>query len=216
MSKKDFVLGLVIGGAVGLLSQPIISNILPDLQKVLPARGMVIHILAFLVFFIVAPVALFIASILGRITSVIYQFAKFAAVGTLNSFVDFGVLNTEIWLSGIDKGGMFLVFKAVSFIAGTTNSYFWNRFWTFQSSGRANAGEAVKFYSIAILGGLVNVGLAGFVVNYVGHAGISDKLWANIGALVGIFSAFLWNFLGYKFIVFRKQTPIATTSSPSI
>lgn len=195
--KKDFLLVLVIGAAVGLLIQPIIVNLVAE-----PA--FVLRVSVFLGLVAFAPFALAVASWLGKIWAVLYQFAKFGAVGTLNSFIDLGFLNLLIYLSGIAAGWPFSVFKAISFLIATTNSYFWNKYWTFGSTNRSTAGEVTKFYTIAVVGSFVNVSVASFVVNGLSRPEIiTPNLWANIGALAGIFSALFWNFLGYKFLVFK-------------
>jgi len=50
----------------------------------------------------------------------------------------------------------------------------------------------------------LNLGAAAFVVNVIGPVGNVDATaWANLGALAGTFAGLAWNFLGYKFIVFK-------------
>jgi putative flippase GtrA len=199
MNKKDFELVTLIGALVGLLVQPMIQNLVSSPTTI-------IRFGAFFGFLVLAPLALFVAYLIGKIIPVIYQFAKFAAVGTLNSFVDFGVLNLLIFLTQIASGWGYTIFKTISFLSATTNSYFWNRSWTFESKEKPQIGEAAKFYIIAIIGGFLNITIASYVVNGISRPEfITPNLWANIGALCGIFSALLWNFLGYKFIVFKKN-----------
>ena len=58
---------------------------------------------------------------------------------------------------------------------------------------------------------MVNVSTATAVVTYVkvlanpalNLALLTDQVWVNIGALVGAGAGFLWNFVGYKFLVFK-------------
>jgi putative flippase GtrA len=58
---------------------------------------------------------------------------------------------------------------------------------------------------VTTIGFLINVGVASFVVNVIGtQAGISEKLWATVGAIAAAFCAFIWNFLASKFIVFKR------------
>lgn len=200
MNKKDLKLVATIGALVGILIQPMIQNLVVE-------PTVFLRIGAFLGFLILAPLALGVAYLLSKIIPVLYQFAKFSAVGTLNSFIDFGVLNFLIFLTNIAFGWWYTIFKAISFVCATTNSYFWNRYWTFEAGGKPKVSEAAKFYSIAVVGGFVNVSVASLVVNGIARPEfISVNLWANIGALCGIFSAFLWNFIGYKFLVFKKKT----------
>ncbi len=209
INRRDFLFVTVIGGLVGLLIQPVLSNVVINLT--LPLR---VAIFAGLLVF--APIALFVAHLIGRKIPVLYQFAKFSAVGTLNAFVDFGILNIEILATNIVAGPWYSVMKGVSFLAATTNSFFWNKHWTFHAENRATTGEVVKFYTIAIVGGVLNIGIASLVVNGIGApAGMNPKLWANIGALAGIFATLLWNFLGYKFLVFKKAPSVTPPVNPT-
>lgn len=207
MNKKDLKLVTIIGILVGILVQPMIQNLIKEIQTLIKEPTLTFRIGVFIGFSILAPLALSIAYLLSKKIPILYQFAKFAAVGTLNSFVDFGILNLLIFLTNINAGLGFVLFKTISFLGGTTNSYFWNRYWTFESKDKPKINEATKFYLIAIIGGFLNISVASFVVDSIPKPdAISGNLWANIGALCGIFSTLLWNFIGYKFLVFKKQT----------
>ena len=209
MKKNDLKAALVIGALVGLLIQPVIDNIYRGSKALafifgagglgLPAR------LGILIFFAVfAPFMLWVAYLLGKILPVVYQFAKFAAVGTLNSFISFGVLNIQSLLTGITSGIWIPVFATISFLAATTNSFFWNKYWTFGSRGGPKVAETAKFYSIAVVGWALNVVTVSVVVNYLHPQGVSPELWLNVGALAGVAASFLWDFFGYKYLVFKK------------
>jgi putative flippase GtrA len=205
MKKRDLWAIVIIGAAVGLLSQPILANVAGSLNIDLTLG---VRVGIFFTFTILAPLALFTFSLLGRFLPVLYQFGKFAAVGVLNTFVDVGVLNLEILAFGTPGAWPYRIFKAVSFLAATTNSFLWNKFWTFDSREPANTSQTIKFYAVAVGGFLLNVGLASYVFTNVARPeGISPNLWANIGALAGVAAAFLWDFLGYKYLVFRKTAP---------
>ena len=88
-------------------------------------------------------------------------------------------------LTGIAKGAPYAFFVLLGFLLSTTNSFFWNKFWTFSAKDKASVGQAASFYLIAAGGALLNTGAASFVVNYIAHPAVSDNLWANIGALIG-------------------------------
>lgn len=212
--KKDFILVTIIGGAVGILSQPILSNIANSLG--IGATPM-LRIGIFIGFTLIAPIALFILSLLRRIVPVIYQFGKFAAVGVLNTFIDIGVLNLEILILGTPAAWPYRIMKAVSFLAGTTNSFLWNKFWTFDSRESANLNQTIKFYAVAAVGFLLNVGMASYVfTNVIRPPAIAPNLWANIGAIAGIAAAFIWNFIGYKYFVFKKPTHISPQNQQAL
>ncbi len=129
------------------------------------------------------------------------QIIKFVIVGVGNTLVDLIVLNLLISIAGIASGAPFVIFKAISFLVAATNSYFWNKRWTFRSDKKV----FIQFFVISTVGLLLNVGAASFLVNIIGpQFEISKTIWANIGAACGTLIVMTWNFLGYKFIVFKR------------
>ncbi|MBZ1356258.1 MAG: GtrA family protein [Candidatus Nealsonbacteria bacterium] len=53
-------------------------------------------------------------------------------IGTLNIFIDLGVLNFLIALTSITVSLYYTLFKSISLLVAATNSYFWNKHWTFK------------------------------------------------------------------------------------
>lgn len=139
-------------------------------------------------------------------TLVFFQASKFVLVGILNTLIDLGVLNLLILATGIASGLGYSAFKGISFAVAVINSYFWNKFWTFKSAGTGKAGkEFLQFLVVSTVAFFINVGIASFVVNVIGpQFGTGAKMWANVGAIAATFCAMFWNFMGYKFIVFKK------------
>jgi len=135
----------------------------------------------------------------------IFQFFRFFLVGLLNTAIDFGVLNSLIFISGRASGIYYPIFKSISFLFAVTNSYFMNKHWTFKSSEQDNAGEFLKFVSVNLVGWGLNVGTASYVVNVIGvPEGFSPVLWANLGAVSATAITLFWNFIGMKFLVFKR------------
>ncbi len=202
VTKKDYFLVSIIGILFGLFSLPILKNI--KLFSAGVSAGKAILIVFGL--FIFANFALWIASFLARWVPVLLQVAKFAAIGALNTFLDLGVLNILILFTGIAAGSQYSLFKGISFAVATINSYFWNKYWTFGSQGVASAKEFVQFFAVSIIGLGFNLGAASLIVNYFGvPAGISPELWANVGAVSATLVSLVWNFVGYKVVVFKKK-----------
>ena len=195
--KKDLQTVTFIGAAIGAFAQFVIQNLVDS-----PSAFLRIGVFSFCVVF--APFALFVASLIGKVFPVAYQFAKFSAVGTLNNAIDFGIINLLIFMTGIVNGGGYSLFKTVSFLSGTTNSFFWNKFWTFGATEKPHSQEVMKFFLFAIVGGIINVGIASFIVIGISAPGsVSQKVWANVGALGGVAGGLIWDFIAYKFFVFR-------------
>ena len=155
---------------------------------------------------VLAVLGILFASLIGRKIFAIFQFYKFALTGTLNTFIDLGIFNLLMLVFGITVGLPLSVFKGISFSAGVVNSYFWNKFWTFgKKETKVATKEFSQFYLITGIGFLLNVGVFSLIVNFISpQFGLSEALWANISAIIATFCVCVWNFLGYKFIVFKK------------
>ncbi len=94
----------------------------------------------------------------------ILQFARYIAVGVLNTLVTLVViyvckswLDINIWVS-----------NALGYIAGVINSFLWNKIWVFRSRETGYRGEALRF-------------AVGFAVCYVLQFGVTWVLNAMIG-----------------------------------
>jgi putative flippase GtrA len=200
MPSRDWKAILIIGAGVGLLVQPILANNFSSHHLSVVERFGI-----FLFFVVFAPFALWLCKLLSKAWKGIYQFGQFAAVGTLNSFIDLGVFNLETFLynSSFVGTGIFVVFKAISFLCATTNSFAWNKYWTFSAQKKPQAGEVTAFYIVAIIGWVLNVGVA-TAVKAMGSG--DSKIWINLVApLAGVVASFLWDFFGYKYFVFKRR-----------
>ena len=198
-TKRDFRLVTLVGFAVGwLVLLPLTSTELLPVTVGLAA----VSVVGLSVF---APLALFVLGLVAQRLPVVGQFAKFAAVGTLNTLLNFAVLNSMILWTGETRGAAYSGFVVLAFLVATTNSYFWNKFWTFESRRPVTGGEYARFALFTIGGAFLNVGAASIVVNVIGApAGVGGALWANVGGLAGVAASFLWNFTMYRRVVFRR------------
>jgi putative flippase GtrA len=210
LRKKDVFGALIIGEAVAWLLVVMLRVNAPELPipaglaETLSAQSTA-YALA-VAFPILSVIGLAIAAVLSRAISILYQVAKFVLVGALNTFVDLGILNGFILVTGVASGGGYLLFKTIAFAAALTNSYFWNKHWTFESTGGKTKDEAVQFGLVSFVGFLLNVATAHIVVNIIGpQAGLAPGVWGNVGALAAICIALFWNFFGYKLWVFKKR-----------
>ncbi|MDI3542495.1 MAG: hypothetical protein PWP57_98 [Candidatus Atribacteria bacterium] len=120
------------------------------------------------------------------------QFIKFNLVGIMNTAVDFGVfmiLNRYLGL-------IYTISQVISYSCGMVNSYFFNKFWTFQKKEGFTAVEVVKFIFV----NLCSLGVSLLVLYVLQSKGgwkvLPSKVLAT-GFSVGV------NFLGNKFWVFE-------------
>lgn len=201
ISRVDYLIISFIGISFALFSVPILKNI--ELPFLTVNFTTVLFLVVF--FAIFANFALWIASLIGKWIPVAFQFAKFGAIGAFNTFLDWGVLNLLIAITGIATGFGYSSFKGISFIIATISSYFWNKYWTFESKKSSMGAEIGKFLSVSFLGLLINISMASLIVFSFQSSDItSPERLANIGAAVATIVSLLWNFVGYKLWVFKK------------
>ncbi|MFA5172952.1 MAG: GtrA family protein [Candidatus Paceibacterota bacterium] len=149
------------------------------------------------------------------------QVFKFVLVGGLNTGIDIGILTFLMKISGITGGYSYAVFKAFSSLIAITNSYFLNKRWTFRDKSQENLEQASQFFFVSGIGLLINVAAASlvnnfvlpiepliafinFFLNLVGITLNSNEIWGVLSAAAGSISGLGWNFLGYKFFIFKK------------
>jgi len=203
IKKSDIFIVLSIGEAAGWLLLLVINNLESSISLL---KSIPLWILP--VFFPIFCLAWFLLTfLLSKKNKSFVQIGKFVLVGGVNFLLDLGVLNLLIFFTGIASGLFYSVFKGISFAVAVINSYVLNKFWTFsdQAQNKRVTKEFLSFVVISLIGLFINNIVASFLVNFVGpQAGISENLWASIGAIIASFIGMFWNFVGYKFIVFKK------------
>lgn len=194
MKKLDVIIALVIGELTAIYFAFLFKDIYCGVWFLI------------VIFPILSIVCLWIAYFIGKKYFFIFQGAKFLLIGVLGTLIDLGVLNILIWISGISSGLFFPVLKAISFVIANCNKYVGHKFWVFEKNGMDGAKkEFGKFFLVSLGGLIINVTTASLIVNLVKpQFGLSEAIWANIGGIIAALATVIWNFLGYKFLVFKK------------
>ena len=198
LTPRDLFFAATNGAFIGILAPFIFSNLAVTLP--LPIV-LFVPLLALL-----SAIGVGIGYLLSKIRPFFFQLSKFGLIGIANTVIDLGIYNLFIFMSDISSGYLIAVFKSFSVLAAIVNSYIWNKFWSFEKKETGNVGEEfTQFLLISLVGLLLNVGITAFVVNVIGTpAGMAEKTWANIGGLTASILVLTWNFIGYKFFVFKK------------
>jgi putative flippase GtrA len=135
--------------------------------------------------------------------------AKFLTTGVVNTAVDFGVLNLFIMIFGIsDSDPKFILFKALSYAVAATNSFILNKWWVFKNREAVDKRQVGTFAATNVIGLVLNSTVA-YVVFHFGalvFPQLTAHALANVGALFGTAFVLMFNFLSYKFVVFKKYS----------
>src|SRR3989344_3533918 len=152
------------------------------------------------------------------------QAAKFIVVGVINTFIDYLILNILIYVGFTAFlmliGQKFLIANIISVAVAMINSFILNRQWAFDA-GRGNIYvQAVKFIVITAIGMFVVHQIVfnifyyqlGYIFDFVSQvthflnlASLSkDFIILNFSKALAILVSMIWNFLGYKFLVFKQ------------
>lgn len=215
-SKRDYIFGIAAGFLIGLLLMPILQTANPVLYESLKLKLILIPI-----FTVLVPIGLVIASWIGQRFSIIWQLAKFIVIGVLNTLVDLGALafmfslayltgaaiaSSDILLTFVIPITFFILYKSLSFIVANINSYFWNKYWTFGTENdKKTSTEFTQFFLVSLIGFIINVSASSFIFSFFHKiGGLTADQWGLIGGAIGSISGLAWNFIGYKFIVFKE------------
>ncbi|HLN18708.1 MAG TPA: GtrA family protein, partial [Patescibacteria group bacterium] len=209
MSKKDYFLSFLAGLLIGLLLLPIIKAAKPDLYNQF-------SLYVIILFFLGAPFGLTVFHVISRKIAIFWQLGKFAVTGFLNFCVDLGILSLLTFIfkdyfnidakktaiAGLTFITFYSLYKTASFVIANINSYYWNKYWTFEQNVEKKS-EFFQFFIVSLVGLIVNVFFASIIFKFVSPmAGLNSDQWGLIGAVVGSAAGLAWNFIGYKFIVF--------------
>lgn len=96
--------------------------------------------------------------------------------------------------------------KAISFLISVVIKYIGNKYWAFQKNSTDNIYmEIMQFLAITFLGLAIDVSAFYYFTQAIGpQLDITESVWLKLGVIFAAGAAAAWNFLGYKFLVFKK------------
>lgn len=200
MRKTDLIFALVAGVAVAWF----FANLARDIEFL--ASRPYLNAALFVSLPTLAVLGLWLASWLGRKYLFIFQAAKFLLLGALATLVDWGGFKAFEAILALNFPLANNIYKTLSFVVATFAKYWGNKFWAFEKTEKGGIGkEMLQFYIVTGLGLAVDVGIFSVIVNNIGPQwGIPFKTWETLGVVGAAIVVSIWNFLGYKFIVFKK------------
>lgn len=196
MSIRDVISILAISAFVVAALFPTLTNI--QILQFIPVPYWILYVLfpLFVLF------GMFVANLIGKKVPVLWQIAKFALVGVSNTAIDFGVLNLLAGVTSTFGGFGIAAINIFSFLSALLNSYFWNKTWTF---GSKKKNRFLPFFVVTLIGITINTAAVYLLATFVLPALVeSEILRPNIAKVFATALSMVWNFLGYRLIVFKN------------
>ncbi len=138
-------------------------------------------------------------------SEVLGQFARFCVVGTSNAVIDFGVLNAALAVFPTRATVPLLTYNTAAVMLAATNSFVWNRRFTFRMCGPLQAGEVVRFVVVAIGTAALNDLVLLILFRLFPALMASGTLGANVLKLGAILGAMALSFFGMRCWVFLSR-----------
>jgi putative flippase GtrA len=202
--QRDYKLGALSGFLTGLCLVPTAWNI--GVVRGINLQNPILFVVLPVVCMVGIMFGIWLGKVLGSMVPVIRQISKFAAVGFLNTAINFAVLNIFSIVTGVAAGLSVGEYNIPATAIAATNSYFWNKYWVFSGISRGSSSDPLKFIFVTIIGLLARSGVLYFVTSFVSHGNIAAGAWLNIANVLATFVGILVDYLGYKFIVFVRGT----------
>lgn len=140
------------------------------------------------------------------ISSLAGQFGRYVVVGALSALLDAGLLALAVRATGVSQGVALVLLSTGSFSVGLLNSYWWNARWTFGVATKS----AARFAAFVMVN-VVALGITDLVIylaTSIQHPwlGTSSVVHVMEAKAVALAVAGIWNFLAFKYLVFRPAT----------
>lgn len=199
-NRIDYYIALLIGFLTGVFAIPTLLNIGIRSQGIL----IIIPLLTPLLFVF----GIWLGKFLSRWLSFFAQFGKFAAVGFLNTAIDFGILHLLSATTGVTEGFKIGGVNAPGFAAAAFNGYLWNQLWVFRARDKDEGffHDFPTFLVVTIAGALINSAVVVLITTYVPFFEVFNKeVRLTLAKVAATVISMVWNFVGYKFLVFRSS-----------
>jgi putative flippase GtrA len=123
------------------------------------------------------------------------QFIKFGIIGCSNTAIDFFVYYfLTRYFSYFSDHKLFTV--CLAFIIANINSYFFNKYWTFQDKTKNLHTQYLKFFVISLIGLGINMLIFDILIYY--------SVYDLLAKVLPIPVVIVWNFLANKLWTFKK------------
>ncbi len=189
INKKDIFFAILAGLLVSWLAVDFLG-----------ALGF-IFVIAFPV---LSVLGLWLTTYLGKRAKFIDEAGRFFLVGAFADVIDIKTYQFIFFLLPFPT-----FVKAISFLVATIVKYWWNKHWAFNKEAELENKKIVFDKQIILFFAVTLVGLGINVVSFYFfdriEAGLEHRLWTEVSIILSALVSAIWNFLGYKFLVFKND-----------
>lgn len=144
----------------------------------------------------------FVASKILKYRSEFNRFMRFCVVGTTNAVIDFGVLNFLLWKFATSNNWIVIGYNSLAVLFAATNSFIWNKYWTFQQRHRITRQEVSRFVVLTSATIVMNDLLMSILAMIFPHLMNNGAIGANVLKLAAIIGTLSVSFFGMRLWVF--------------
>jgi putative flippase GtrA len=202
ITKQDYYIAALIGVYTSFLTFFILLFLQIPLHKGLLFLLTIIPILWI--------AGLWLGKYIGTYIPFFVQFGKYVASGILSSALDLTVLNAASAITGVTAGIIVGWINIPGFIVGVTNAYVFNKYWVFRKNIDMKFTDILtldrlpRFLSITTVGLVLNSSIVVLLTTLIDTPStFTSTQWLTLAKIIATSLQVFWNFLGYKFIVFK-------------
>ncbi len=156
---------------------------------------------------IISLVCLWLAYLIGKKFLFVFQAAKYFLVGVFATIIDLKLFELLVWIFSFSFGTVApITSKGISFLISTFVKYWGNKHWTFEKPEKENIGQEIfQFVVVTIIGLGLDIGSFLYFTKIIGpQLSAPEDVWIKLSVIFAALVAAIWNFIGYKFLVFKK------------
>ncbi len=155
---------------------------------------------------IVSLTFLWIAYLASRKLLFVYQGAKHLLVGAFATVIDLEIFELLVWVFSLAAVVSPIFSKGISFLISTSVKYWGNKHWAFGKFEKEELPKEIfQFFIVTVVGLGLDIGSFFYFTKIMGpQFGTPLSVWVELSVILAAIVAALWNFCGYKFLVFKK------------
>lgn len=156
---------------------------------------------------IISLACLWLAYLIGKKLLFVFQAAKYILVGIFVTIIDLKLFELLVWFFSFFLAPISpIISKGISFLLSTFIKYWGNKHWTFEKPEKDGRGqEFFQFVIVTVIGLGIDVSSFFYFTKIMGpQLGAPEDVWIKLSVIFAALVAAIWNFLGYKFMVFKK------------